>query len=210
MKKITPILENKAVDLYALNPNIKHGEVAEKLGITNKTLMSLRKKPDFWAKVYDTFCVHLEGELPSVVRAMTREALAGNTQAGRLILEWSGKLQKTLNVNVSSPFEKWLALENQKDRDKISRANVHDAEIVIDELPESTADNSPAAIEQEFRKVNKELIKKEKWLKRRQELYSWSRRAELVGIAPLPPKRPTKGQRLDWEKSIVRAEQEQS
>jgi hypothetical protein len=145
-----------------------------------------------------------------MIRACCREALAGSVQAQRLLLEWSGKLQKTLNVNVSSPFEKWLALENQKDRDKISRANVHDAEIVIDELPESTADNSPAAIEQEFRKVNKELIKKEKWLKRRQELYSWSRRAELVGIAPLPPKRPTKNQRLEWEESIVRAEQEQS
>ena len=37
---------------------------------------------------------------------------------------------------------------------------------------------------------------------------TWSKRAEYVGIPPLPPKRPTKGQRLAWEESIVRAEEE--
>ena len=42
------------------------------------------------------------------------------------------------------------------------------------------------------------------------ELYTWSRRAEAVGIASMPPKRPTKGQRLAWEMSIIRAEDEQS
>ena len=35
-------------------------------------------------------------------------------------------------------------------------------------------------------------------------------RAEAVGIAPMPPKRPTKGQRLEWEESIIRAEEEQA
>jgi len=29
-------------------------------------------------------------------------------------------------------------------------------------------------------------------------------------IAPMPPRRPTKGQRLEWEMSIIRAEDEQS
>ena len=69
MKKVTPILERKAIDLYAYVPNIKHSEVADRLGITNKTLMTIRKKPDFWGKVYDTFCVQLEGELPNIIRA---------------------------------------------------------------------------------------------------------------------------------------------
>ena len=200
MKKITPILENKAVDLYALTPNITHAEVAKKLGITNKTLMSLRKQPDFWAKVYQTFSIHLEGQLPDIVRACCREALAGSVQAQRLLLEWSGKLQKTLNVNVSSPFEKWLALEGKKIED------ISDAELVIDELP----DNTSSEVRQEFAKLDRDLVKQKKWLKRRKELYGWAKRAEIVGIAPLPPKRPTRGQRLDWEESIVRAEAEQS
>ena len=34
----------------------------------------------------------------------------------------------------------------------------------------------------------------------------WKKRAEAVGIKPLPSKRPTPAQRKDWEKSIIEAE----
>ena len=68
----------------------------------------------------------------------------------------------------------------------------------------------PEEIKQEFQHINRELIKKKVYLEKRRELYGWSRRAEAVGIAPLPPRRPTKGQRLAWEESIIRAEEEQS
>ena len=54
--------------------------------------------------------------------------------------------------------------------------------------------------------MDKKLIKKKKWLQRRRELHSWFKRAEAVGITPLPARRPTKGQRLAWEKSIIQAE----
>jgi len=37
-------------------------------------------------------------------------------------------------------------------------------------------------------------------------LHKWNKRAKACGIAPLPPKRPTKGQRLAWEESIIQAE----
>ena len=37
----------------------------------------------------------------------------------------------------------------------------------------------------------------------RRELHRWFKRAEAVGIAPMPARRPTKGQRLAWEESIV-------
>ena len=99
--KLNKIIENQAIDLYAHNPNIKHSDVAERLGISDKTLMKLRRSADFWQKTYAEFCLHMEGELPDIVRAMGREALSGNVQAGRLMLEWAGKLNKTLNVNVS-------------------------------------------------------------------------------------------------------------
>ena len=127
------------------------------------------------------------------------EALAGSVQAQRLILEWSGKLQKTLQVNVSSPFEKWLAMDGKKLDD------ISDAEIVVDELQEHQPSE---AVKQEFAKVDRQLAKKKNWLNRRRELYSWTKRAEIVGVPPLPPKRPTKGQRLAWEESIVRREAE--
>tara|TARA_B100000809_G_C14745722_1_gene390239 strand:- start:126 stop:353 length:228 start_codon:yes stop_codon:yes gene_type:complete len=68
----------------------------------------------------------------------------------------------------------------------------------------------PEEIKQEFQHINRELIKKKVYLEKRRELYGWSRGAEAVGIAPLPPRCPTKGQRLDWEMSIIRAEDEQS
>ena len=68
----------------------------------------------------------------------------------------------------------------------------------------------PEEIKGECQQIDRELVKKKAVLDRRRELYSWSRRAEAVGIAPMPPRRPTKGQRLDWEMSIIRAEDEQS
>ena len=64
----------------------------------------------------------------------------------------------------------------------------------------------PEEFKQEFQQIDRELIKKKAYLEKRKQLYGWSRRAEAVGIAPLPPRRPTKGQRLAWEESIIQAE----
>ena len=68
----------------------------------------------------------------------------------------------------------------------------------------------PVEIQQEFQHIDNELVKKKATLEKRRELYGWSRRASAVGIAPKPPRRPTKGQRLEWEMSIIRAEEEQA
>ena len=119
-------------------------------------------------------------------------------------MEHSGKLQKNINITISSPFEQYLESQERKQlepskeiqRNKCS-VDIQDAELV------------PAEIQQEGQHIDRELVKKKAVLDRRRQLYSWSRRAEAVGIALLPPRRPTKGQRLDWEESIVRAEQEQ-
>ena len=195
---LNPHLVNKAVDIYATTPNVQHNFVADELGISYKTLLKLRKDADFWKKVWDTYLVTYEADVLDVCRAMVREALAGNTSAGRLVLEHSGKLQKNINITISSPFERWLANEDRKQLEPSKEINCIDAEIV------------PEAIQQEFNHIDKQLIKKKKWLQRRKELHSWYKRAEAVGIAPLPPKRPTKGQRLEWEMSIIRAEKEQA
>ena len=200
---LTPQLVNKAVDIYATTPNVQHNFVADELGISYKTLLKLRKDADFWKKVWDTYLVTYEADVLDVCRAMVREALAGNVQAGRLVLEHSGKLQKNINITISSPFEKYLASQERKQLEpskelQLSKATTIDAEVV------------PVEIQQEFNHIDSELIKKKSVLEKRRELYSWSRRAEAVGIAPMPPKRPTKGQRLDWEMSIIRAEDEQS
>ena len=193
---LNPHLVNKAVDIYATTPNVQHNFVADELGISYKTLLKLRKDADFWKKVWDTYLVTYEADVLDVCRAMVREALAGNTSAGRLVLEHSGKLQKNINITISSPFEKYL--ESQERKQLEPSKEIIEAEVV------------PVEIQQEFNHINSELVKKKAVLEKRRELYSWSRRAEAVGIAPMPPKRPTKGQRLDWEMSIIRAEDEQS
>ena len=193
---LNPHLVNKAVDIYATTPNVQHNFVADELGISYKTLLKLRKDADFWKKVWDTYLVTYEADVLDVCRSMVREALAGNTSAGRLVLEHSGKLQKNINITISSPFEKYL--ESQERKQLEPSKEIIEAEVV------------PVEIKQEFQQIDSELLKKKAVLEKRRELYSWSRRAEAVGIAPMPPKRPTKGQRLDWEMSIIRAEDEQS
>ena len=193
---LNPHLVNKAVDIYATTPNVQHNFVADELGISYKTLLKLRKDADFWKKVWDTYLVTYEADVLDVCRSMVREALAGNTSAGRLVLEHSGKLHKNIHITISSPFEKYL--ESQERKQLEPSKEVIEAEVV------------PVEIQQEFQQIDSELVKKKAVLEKRRELYSWSRRAEAVGIAPMPPKRPTKGQRLDWEMSIIRAEDEQS
>ena len=202
---LNPHLVNKAVDIYATTPNVQHNFVADELGISYKTLLKLRKDADFWKKVWDTYLVTYEADVLDVCRAMVREALAGNVQAGRLVLEHSGKLQKNINITISSPFEKYLESQERKQLEpskEVSSLNgsrlIQNAEIV------------PVEIQQEFNHIDKQLIKRKVYLEKRKQLYTWSRRAEAVGIAALPPRRPTKGQRMDWEMSIIRAEDEQS
>ena len=193
---LNPHLVNKAVDIYATTPNVQHNFVADELGISYKTLLKLRKDADFWKKVWDTYLVTYEADVLDVCRSMVREALAGNTSAGRLVLEHSGKLQKNIHITISSPFEQYL--ESQQGKQLEPSKEIIEAEVV------------PVEIQQEFNHIDSELLKKKDTLEKRRELYSWSRRAEAVGIAPMPPRRPTKGQRLEWEMAIIQAEDEQS
>ena len=202
---LTPHIVNKAVDIYATTPNVQHKDVADELGVSYKTLLKLRKDADFWKKVWDTYLVTYEADVLDVCRSMVREALAGNVQAGRLVLEHSGKLQKNIHITISSPFEKYLESQERKQLEPSKEVSSLNGSRLI-----QNAEMAPEEIKRECQQIDRELIKKKAVLDRRRELYGWSRRAEAVGIAPLPPRRPTKGQRLEWEMSIIRAEDEQS
>ena len=202
--KLNPILINRAVEIYATQPNVHHKDVANELGINPKTLKKLRGDANFWKQVYDYFMVSYEGEIIDVVRAMLREAKAGNTSAGRLVMEHSGKLKQHLNIRITSPYEQWMSsqgkqLEPSKElltlRNGVS-PSIQNAEII----------EPPEDVKADIDVMDKKLVKKKKWLQRRRELHSWFKRAEAVGIAPLPARRPTKGQRLAWEESIIQAE----
>ena len=186
----------------------------------NRFNTQVRQDPNFIDAIYERYMIEFGGELPAVLNAMVREAKSGNVQAGRLVLEHSGKLVKNVNVTVDSPFEKFMK--------KIEVAEVVDGEIedvvvneIIDEIPEEVVDlstlpernteNQVARTIKEKKKVKK-VIKSEKekakYLNQRKKWYKWKKRAEAVGVEPLSAKRPTKGQRLAWQEEIIRRENE--
>ena len=206
---------DKAVEIYATNPEITHKEVAEMIGVGFNTLKKFRRDPNFWSKVYDYYMTTFERDVVGVLKAAVREAMAGNVQAQRLVLEHSGKLQKNINITIDSPFEKWL---KKSDDGMEVLNNVEDAEIVEDmpefaELPPRTADNNHLNTYKErikLQKLPKKVKSKANRNKLKREQYKWLKRAELVGIDKLPAKRPTAGQKKAWQDQIIAAEKKAS
>ena len=78
--------------------------------------------PEFHLAIYNHYMSEFDSKLPSILDAMVREAQEGNVQAGRLILEHSGKLIKNI-VNVTiSPYEMFL--------NKVDSVEIVDSEII--------------------------------------------------------------------------------
>ena len=197
-----------AVEHFATSPNLTVKELALELGINERTIVGWRTDPNFMDAIYDRYMVLFGGELPAVLNAMIREAKSGNVQAGRLVLEHSGKLVKNINVTVDSPFEKWLK--------KVDISDVEDGEIIdvmekveeipiIESLPERDIE-PPATRSRREKKQIDEALKKEQYSQQRKEWYRWNKRAEAVGVEPLSARRPTKGQRKTWEDEIIKRE----
>ena len=199
-------IKKVAVEHFATNPNVKVKELALELGITERTIVGWRTDPNFMDAIYDRYMVLFGGELPAVLNAMIREAKSGNVQAGRLVLEHSGKLVKNINVTVDSPFEKYL---------KTVDIDAEDAEIIeaMEEIPiiESLPDRDtepPVKRNNREKKQIDDAIKKEQYSQKRKEWYKWKKRAKAVGVEPLSARRPTKGQRKVWEDEIIKRERE--
>ena len=207
---LKPVYE-KAVEVYATTPDIQHQDAAVMLGVSEKTLFRLRRDPNFWESVYNYYMVTFEGNVIDVLRAMVREAKAGNVQAGRLVLEHSGKLQKNINITISSPFEKWM-------EKKEGGIEIQDAEIIDDlkaieddfsDLPPRSEQKGTWKARNDHIAVRNATPKEESRIRRneaRKIMRSWLKRAKLANVDPLPARRPTPGQRRAWEKKIIAAE----
>ena len=207
-----------AAEIYALNPDITAQEVADKLQMNVRTVVDWKSDPNFVDAVYNRYMIEFGGEIPAVLNAMIREAKSGNVQAGRLILEHSGRLIKNINVTIDSPFEKFMK--------KIEVVDVIDGEIedvvvteIINELPEvdittlpeRNTENQVQRVMKEKKQIKKVVQtakQKAKYLDQRKQWYKLKKRAEAVGVEPLPSKRPTKGQRVAWVEEIERRENE--
>jgi len=198
-----------AVELFALQPTITIEQVAKKVGVNKSTIDSWRSDPNFLDACYDRYMIEFGSQLPSVLNAMVREAQAGNVQAGRLVLEHSGKLVKNINITVDSPFEKFL--KSVPDAEVVADAEIVEAaeDISFESLPERKTGDQNVRVRNE-NALNKKAIEKEdkrlKYNEKQKEWYKWRTRAKKVGVEPLKNRRPTPAQRQDWIKLIVEAE----
>ena len=145
------------------------------------------------------------GELPAVLSAMIREAKSGNVQAGRLVLEHSGKLVKNINVTVDSPFEKYLKAVDIDDVEDAEVIEVMEDIPIIETLPDRDIE-PPVKRQVREKKQIDDAIKKEQYSQKRKEWYKWNKRAKAAGVEPLSARRPTKGQRKAWEDEIIKRE----
>ena len=195
-----------AIELLAFHPDLSLQQVADKVGVSKECISKWKQIPEFVDAVYDRYMMQFGLEVPHVLDAMIREAKAGNVQAGRLVLEHSGKLVKNINVTIDSPFEKFL--KNIPDAEIIEDAEVIDAAVTIetfDDLPERNVEDQGKRVVKE-KAVTKDIIKKADYNVKQKKWYMWRKRAKAVGIEPLKGRRPTPAQRQDWERSIVKAE----
>ena len=200
-----------AVEIFALQPAITIEEVAKKTGVSKSLVQSWRSDPNFLDACYDRYMIEFGSQLPSVLNAMVREAQAGNVQAGRLVLEHSGKLVKNINITVDSPFEKFL--KSVPDAEIVADAEIVEAaesvQADFSELPPRNKENQDIRVRSE-NLLNRQVIKKEdrrmRYNEKQKEWYKLRTRAKKVGIEPLKGRRPTPAQRQDWIKLIEEAE----
>ena len=211
MSNVTKLKKNPAkvlvVELLAFNPEMTLQQIADKVGVSKSSIEKWKASPEFVDAVYDRYMMHFGLEIPQVLDSMIREAKAGNVQAGRLILEHSGKLVKNVNITIDSPFEKFLKnvpnAEIVQDEDIIDAAESVDYDFV-DLPPRNTGDQAKREVKE--RVVTKTLIKKAERNAKQKNWYRWRVRAKAVGVEPLKNKRPTPAQRQDWDNKIIEAE----
>ena len=197
--------KGRAIEMYALKPNLEAEEVALELGVTIDAVYTWRRDPNFHVAVYERYMQEFHLEIPSVLMAAIREAKAGNVQAQRLVLEHSGKLVKNINVTIDSPFEKYL--KKIEVAEEVEDADFSEMPIITD-LPERVVEKPKARARDENKKL-KDEIKREEYNKQQKVWYNWKKRAKAMGVEPLKAKRPTKGQRKAWEDEIIRRENEE-
>ena len=215
-------LKMLAIEILAMSPGISKTELSDKLGVSRPALNKWMNDPlfiDIWYKRY----MEVAGsELPHVINAMIREAKHGNVQAGRLILEHFGKLDTRVKIQVESPFEKFMKMEDIEDAEFVVDKEVTNGAISIaeqaasliprdDDLPERDARNDSPRFREEEEKsslnmatsnARKKLV--EKVIQK--QMYERRKRAKAVGLKLLPAGRSSKGEREEWWKELEKKE----
>ena len=204
-----------AIDLLIHNPELNKKQIAEKLQVSPRTIHSWFADDRFVEMYYKKYMISFNAKLPMVLNSMIREAVEGNVQAGRLVLEHSGKLVKNINVTVDSPFEKFLKAE-QIDAEDIIDAESEEVTEILDTLPERNPINDKPKKRDIKEKKAVERIKegkppsRQKKREDRASRYALLQRAKKVGLDPLPSRRPTNSERRKWLEKLAELEAKQS
>ena len=202
-----------AIDLLIHNPEITKRELAKELKVTPQTIHGWFADDRFVDMYYKQYMVSFNAKLPMVLNSMIREAVEGNVQAGRLVLEHSGKLVRNINVTVDSPFEKFLKSE-QIDDAEIIDADSEEVSNIIETLPERNPENDKPKKREIKEKKAVDKIKqgkkpyRQKRREDRAERYSLLQRAKKVGLDPLPSRRPTESERRKWLEQLIKLEKQ--
>ena len=211
-----------AVEILAMSPSISKTDLAKKLGISKPTLNKWMADPVFIDTWYKRYMEVAGSELPLVIGAMIREAQHGNVQAGRLILEHFGKLDTRVKIQVESPFEKFMKMEEVENAEFVVDQELTDGAISIGEQASSIVDSSivlpdrddsnnyprlrerkeDESLKMATSKARKKLV--EKALQKK--MYERRKRAKAVGLDLLPSGRSSKGERDEWWKKLEKLE----
>jgi len=204
-----------AIDLMIHNPDLNKKQIAEQINVSHRTIQSWFADDRFVDMYYKKYMVSFNAKLPMVLNSMIREAVEGNVQAGRLVLEHSGKLVKNINVTVDSPFEKFLKAE-QIDAEDILDAESEEVAEIIETLPERNPENDKPKKRQMKEKKAVERIKegkppsRQKKREDRANRYALLQRAKKVGLEPLPSRRPTASEKRKWLEKLAELESKKS
>ena len=200
----------RAAEMMAFDPDITVEAIARKLDVNVRTVVGWRADPNFVDMVYQMYMVEFGAEIPSVLSSMIREAKAGNVQAGRLVLEHSGKLVKNINVTIDSPFEKYL----QAEKAEVEYMDAEVQDIVEDVpdmpdivLPERKIEDQKARAKSEFQTIKKAAQSSKRRMSRNRML-KWKNRSRAVLVPVLTKGRPTKAQKKEWME-LVRAKEKE-
>ena len=200
-----------AIDIKALNPSISYSDIARELDLNHSTVQRWFKQPKIIDAAYDRFVEVAGNRLVTVLDAMIREAEQGSVPAATLVLKHWGKLQDTIHVRIESPFEKFLKLESI-DYEEVESNGAALADVIADlPITEILPDRNPkndkphARVYRQSQRL-RHSVKDARRKARRHIAYSWRKRAERVGLAPLPPGRPPDHVKRKWRKELERME----
>ena len=201
-----------AIELLINNPNLNKTELANELRMTPQTIHNWFSDDRFVEMYYTKYMIAFNAKLPMVLNSMVREAVEGNVQAGRLVLEHSGKLVKNINVTVDSPFEKFLKA-TEIDATEVIDVESEEVKEVLDTLPKrNPVNDTPLKRKQDEKKAVERINKgkkpyRQKRREDRADRYALLQRAKKVGLDPLPAKRPTNTERRRWLEELIEREE---